>query len=264
MARFEGKVALVTGAGEGIGLELARQLAAEGAQVLLNDIDSARAEEAAAAICAGGGECRPLAGDAGDVEIIRRMVDTAVDAWGRLDIAVANAGLTLYGDFFDYEPATLELLLNLNLRGSFFLAQAAARQMRDQGDGGRILLTSSVTGLQAVRFLSAYGMTKAALRMLARNLVLELSPYNITINTIAPGAILTPRNLLDDPDFETSWGNLNPMKRVGTVEDVTAAALFLLSAQASHITGQTLVVDGGWSVTSPLPEITFRSEGESR
>ncbi len=263
MARFGGKVALVTGAGEGIGLELARQLAAEGAQVLLNDIDEARAARAAAAICAGGGECRPVSGDAGDVAFIRRMVDTAVAAWGRLDIAIANAGLTLYGDFFDYETAALERLLNVNLRGSFFLAQAAARQMRDQGDGGRILLTSSVTGLQAVRFLSAYGMTKAALRMLARSLVLELSPHKITINTIAPGAILTPRNLVDDPDFETSWGNLNPMQRVGTVEDVTAAALFLLSDQASHITGQTLVIDGGWSATSPLPEITFRSEGES-
>ena len=183
--------------------------------------------------------------------------------WGRLDFAIANAGLTLYGDFFDYQPAALERVLNLNLRGSFFLAQAAARQMRDQGEGGRILLMSSVTGLQAVHHLEAYGMTKAALRMLARSLVHDLSPHGITINSIAPGAILTPRNLADDPDFESTWGNEIPVRRVGLAEEIAAAALYLLSPEAAYVTGQTLVVDGGWSATSPLPgQITYRNEGD--
>ncbi len=263
MGRFDGRVALVTGSGEGIGLEIVRQLAREGAQVLLNDIDGDRASGAAAAIRAKGGDCRSFAGDAGDVAVARMMVATAVEAWGRLDLAVANAGLTLYGDFFDYEPAALERVLNLNLRGSFFLAQAAACQMRDQGEGGRILLMSSVTGLQAVHHLEAYGMSKAALRMLARGLVHDLSPHGITINSIAPGAILTPRNLQDDPDFENSWGNEIPVRRVGSVEEIAAAALFLLSPEASYITGQTLVVDGGWSVTSPLPgQISYRNQGD--
>lgn len=262
MANFSGRVALVTGAGEGIGLEIAGQLAAAGARVLLNDIDGARATGAAQMIAADGGDCRPCAGDAGDVAFIRDMVATAVARWGRLDIAVANAGLTYYGDFFDYQPEALERLLNLNLRGSFFLAQAAARQMREQGDGGRILLMSSVTGLQAVHHLEAYGMTKAALQMLARALVTDLSPLGITINALAPGAILTPRNLLDNPDFEDDWGHLNPTRRVGLVEDIAAAALYLLSPEAGYVTGQTLVVDGGWSVTSPLPTIKYRSEGD--
>ncbi len=260
MTTFAGQVAIVTGAGEGIGLEIASQLAAAGAAVLLNDLDGDRAGEAAATIRADGGECRPHVGDAGDVSLVRGMVSEAVATWGRLDMAVANAGLTLYGDFLDYEPVMLERLLNLNLRGTFFLTQAAARQMRDQGGGGRILLMASVTGVQAVRYLAAYGMTKAAISMLARSLVHELSPHHITINAIAPGAILTPRNLLDDPDFERSWGKLNPVQRVGTVEDIAAAALFLLAPAAGYITGQTLVVDGGWSATSPLPTISYLEE----
>lgn len=263
MGRFEGRVALVTGAGEGIGLEIARQLACEGAQVLLNDVDGERADSAAECVRAAGGDCRSFAGDAAEVAVIRNMVGAAVEAWGRLDFAVANAGLTLYGDFFDYEPAALERVLHLNLRGSFFLAQAAARQMRDQGEGGRILLMSSVTGLQAVHHLEAYGMTKAALRMLARSLVHDLSPHGITINCIAPGAILTPRNLGDDPDFERTWGDEIPLRRVGRAEEIAAAALYLLSPEAAYVTGQTLVVDGGWSATSPLPgQISYRNQGD--
>src|SRR5262249_26219799 len=154
-----------------------------------------------------------------------KMVRTTVETFGRLDMAIANAGLTIWGDFFDYTPDMFERVVNLNLRGSYFLAQAAARQMRDQGNGGRILLMSSVTGHQAIRYLSAYGMTKAGLEMLARNLVLELSPYHITINCVAPGSTVTPRNLVDDPDYVKHWGEIVPTGRSGTTEDMANAAL---------------------------------------
>jgi len=143
----------------------------------------------------------------------------------------------------------------VNLRGSFFLAQAAARQMRNQGSGGRILLLSSVTGHRALRFLSAYGMTKAAIEMLARGLVPELSPFGITINAIAPGATVTPRTLADEPDFEAAWSRVTPLGKPATIEDIAGAALFLLSDAAAHITGQSLVVDGGWTSIGAAPRM---------
>ncbi len=253
MPTFAGRVAVVTGAGTGIGQEIARRLALQGARVLLNDVDPGRAEAAAERIAAEGGVCRPAGGDGADVAVVRGLVEQAVQAFGRLDLAVANAGLTLYGGFFAYEPDAFDRLVAVNLRGSYFLAQAAARQMRAQGGGGRILLLSSVTGHRALKELSAYGMTKAALEMMARALVVELSPHGIAINAVAPGATVTPRTGAD-PEWEAGWARATPLGRPATVADVAAAALFLLSPEASHITGQALIVDGGWTSLGAAPE----------
>ncbi|MBZ0300775.1 MAG: SDR family oxidoreductase [Anaerolineae bacterium] len=257
MGAFAGQVAVITGAGIGIGFEIARQLAGLGAAVLLNDVNPTVAENASRQIAAAGGTCQPYAGDVADVATIRAMVQHAVEAFGRLDMAIANAGLTYYGNFFDYEPEHFERVVNLNLRGSYFLAQAAARQMRAQGTGGRILLISSVTGHQAVPFLSAYGMTKAAVEMMAKSLVPELAKLGITINAVAPGATVTPRNLHDDPDYVPNWARVVPTQRVALPEDIANAVLFLLSPQSHQITGQTIVVDGGWTVVSPTPSLDF-------
>lgn len=254
---FEKQSAIVTGAGVGIGYAIAEQLAMQGASVLLNDVDEVVAGEAAGQIRAAGGVCQPFAGDVSDVNTVRAMVASAVEQFGRLDIAVCNAGLTVWGDFFEYTQEMFDRVTSVNLRGTYFLAQAAARQMRDQGQGGRILFTSSVTGHQAIQYLSAYGMSKAALEMLARNLVVELSPHHITVNCIAPGATTTPRNLADDPNYDTVWGRIVPTGKVCKPEDIAQAALFLLSPGASQITGQTLIVDGGWSAISPTPSLDF-------
>jgi glucose 1-dehydrogenase len=247
---FTGAVAIVTGAGNGIGFEVAKQLAMNGASVIINDIDAELVKAASAKINElQAGATYPVTGDAGDIEVINELVNAAVQQFGKLNIAIANAGITLFGDFLEYKPEALQSVMTVNLQGSFFLAQMAAKQMIKQQSGGSILLMSSVTGHQAHKNLAAYGMTKAALEMLAKNLVIELSPYKITVNTVAPGATLTERTQ-EDADYKKTWSRITPMGRPATVEDVANAALFLVSPKAGHITGQNLVVDGGWTAVS--------------
>jgi glucose 1-dehydrogenase len=246
------KVAIVTGAGQGIGLAMCKKLAQAGAKVIINDIDDALVIKASEEIASQNGVCIPVPGDSSDRQIINRMVKVAVSQFGSLDIAIANAGITLYGDFFTYTPEAFNRVMQVNLAGTFFLAQAAALQMKKQVHGGSLLFTSSVTGHQAHKNLAAYGMSKAALEMLAKNLVIELSPYKININTVAPGATLTERTVADK-EYETTWSRITPLGRPATVEDIAHAALFLVSDEARHITGQSLVVDGGWTSVSPSP-----------
>lgn len=248
---FSNQSAIITGAGQGIGFEIAKQLCLHGASVILNDIDETLAQHAAAKISEHG-NCLAIPGNASDVSFIQFMVDEAVRSFGSLTIAIANAGITLFGDFFDYKPEALQQVMNVNLGGSFFLVQAAAKQMKLQQSGGSILLMSSVTGHQAHKNLAAYGMTKAALEMLAKTLVVELSPYKISINAIAPGATITERTNEDESYMQT-WSRITPMGKPATVDDIANAALFMVSPSSRHITGQSLVIDGGWTSVSPSP-----------
>jgi 3-oxoacyl-[acyl-carrier protein] reductase len=252
---LKGKSAIVTGAGQGIGLEICKRLVQEGAFVLLNDIERGLAEEGARKCMEGSfaGRCIAFAGDASATEIIKKMVNEVIAQTGRLDFAVANTGITLFGEFFTYSEEDFASVLKTNLQSAFFLAQQSAIQMKQNGNEGAILLMSSVTAHQSHKNLAAYGMTKAATEMLARNLVTELSPYKIRINALAPGATLTERTNMDSSYLKT-WSALTPLGQPADVRQIADAALFLLSDHASHITGQTLVIDGGWTAVSPQPE----------
>src|SRR5579864_8323705 len=217
---LKNKTAIVTGAGQGIGFEICRSLAKAGAKVILNDIDPGLAKHAADTINEEYREaCMEIPGDSSDLNIIKKMVDRAVEKYGRLDIVVANAGITLFGDFLTYSPEAFNKVMQVNLGGTFFLTQASANQMKNQPRGGSILFISSVTGHQAHKNLAAYGMSKAALEMLAKNLVIELSEYKITVNAIAPGATATERTM-EDKDYDKVWSTITPMGRPAVTADI--------------------------------------------
>ncbi|MBD2705714.1 SDR family oxidoreductase [Spirosoma sp. BT702] len=257
MTTFSSQTVLITGAGQGIGFAIARSLVQQGANVILNDFDESLAQKAAETIhqeitMAGAGRCEAYPGDASDVAFIETMVDYAVSRFGMVDIAIANAGITIFGDIFTTTPEAFQKIVDLNLRGSFFLAQVAAKQMRSQGTGGSVLFMSSVVGHVAHPGLPVYSMTKAGLEMLAKQLVIDFSPLGITVNAIAPGATLTERTL-DDPTYIPIWSRITPMGRPATVDDITNAALFLVAPASRHITGQSLVVDGGWTSVGVPP-----------
>lgn len=252
MKHFSEHAAIITGAGQGIGFAIASALCAEGAAVVLNDVDSDLAVLSAGTLRDQGGQCIAVPGDSSDSDVIQEMVATAVREFGKVTLCIANAGVTVFSSFLDFKEPHFNQIIQTNLKGSFFLAQAVAHQIVKQKSGGSILFMSSVTGHQAHQNLSAYGMTKAALENLTKHLVAELSPFRIRVNAVAPGATLTERTQ-SDTSYQKIWATLTPLGKPASTQDIANAALFLLSDKASHVTGQTLVVDGGWTVVSPQP-----------
>lgn len=252
--RFKEKVIIITGAGTGIGFEIARQLVQEGASVVLNDIDETLAKSACKKIAVETkGQIACYAGDAGEVNFIYDMVSFAVKKYGKIDMGIANAGITLFGKFLDFSESSFQKIVNLNLQGSFFMVQALARQIQKQNSKGAVLLMSSNIGYQSYPNLSAYAMSKAGISMLTRTLIAELSPIGIRINAVAPGATLTERTAVEEADYWSTWSKITPLNQIATPNDIAKTALFLLSDDASHITGQTIIVDGGWEAAGTQP-----------
>jgi 3-oxoacyl-[acyl-carrier protein] reductase len=165
---------------------------------------------------------------------------------------VCNSGITTFGDFLGYSRESMDTLLRVNITGTFFLIQFIAKLLKENNSKGAVVVTTSVTGHQAHPDLAAYGMTKGALIQLVKNLVLDLSPLGIRINAISPGATLTERTVLID-DFENQWCKITPMGVTADVSDISNAISFMLSDKSKQITGQTLIVDGGWTSYSPPP-----------
>lgn len=252
--RFEGKVALVTGAATGIGFEIADQLAKEGAQVIINDLNKEKLIEAEKTLNNLYPNCiKSFCSDASNVADIKSLMEFCVNSYGKIDIAIANAGITLFGDFLNFSEQEFDSVINLNLKGSFFLAQSFAKQIKVQKTAGKFIVMSSTVGTQSFSNLAAYAMTKSALKMLARSLVKDFSALNININCVAPGATLTERTALEGENYAKNWAEVIPINDIAYPIDIAKTILFLVSDDARHIQGQTILVDGGWSSVSPLP-----------
>lgn len=246
--RLQGKVALVTGSGQGIGRAIAVRLAQDGARVVVEDrSDNAAAEQTLAAVRQVGSSGCVIAGDIGDAQIDRGVIEQSVAAMGRVDILVNNAGIEKRAPFDEVTAADYDAVLDVNLRGAFFITQAFVRHVRERGDGGVVVNVSSVHEELPFPHFASYAASKGGLKMLMRDLAIELAPLGIRVNNIAPGAVQTPINaaLMAQPEkLKALLANI-PLKRLGTPEDVAHAAAFLASDEAAYVTGTTLFVDGG-------------------
>lgn len=245
--RLQHKVAIVTGAARGIGKALAEGYARAGASVIVADILGELAEATAAEIRQAGGNAFAVTVDLADLNTHERLVNTACDQFGRLDILVNNAALEPRGPALELTPETFDQALNINLRAVFFLSQRFARALIAQQRGGRIINLASTHQAVPLRHAAAYNISKGGLLMLTKSLALELAEYDIAVNGLAPGAILTDLNraVLADEAARTRVTAMIPQRRIGAPADVVGAAIFLASDDAAYVTGTTLFVDGG-------------------
>jgi NAD(P)-dependent dehydrogenase (short-subunit alcohol dehydrogenase family) len=248
-----GKVAIVTGAGSGIGRASALRFAAEGASVVAADIRGAKADETVAMIESGGGVGMPFAGDVADAADTERMVATARDAFGGLDALFNNAGTIRPGTAVQLSQDDWDLVMDVNVRSVFLGAKYAVPAMVERG-GGTIVSTASVSGLAGDRASVVYSASKAAVINLTRSLAVDHARQQIRVNCICPGAIDTPPvgRMLAEPEARERAAKAHPLGRIGRPEDIAAAAVWLCSDESSWITGHALVVDGGLSAQSHL------------
>jgi glucose 1-dehydrogenase len=246
--KLEGKVALVTGSAQGIGQAIAIRLAKEGANIIVDDRGgNTGAAETVKAIEATGRKACVITGDIANLDDNSRLISEGVLNMGQIDILVNNAGVERHADFWDVTEKDYDFVMHINLKGTFFLTQDFVNHLRATKRPGKIINISSVHEELPFPHFSTYCATKGALKMLCRDLAIELAPLGITVNNIAPGAIETPINtkLLNSPDLLKALLSNIPMNRLGKPDDVGGVAAFLASSDADYITGTTVIVDGG-------------------
>jgi glucose 1-dehydrogenase len=245
---LQGKAVAITGGDQGIGRGIAERLARDGADVALcYRANKVGADEVVAAIAAIGRKATAIQCDVGEVADGQRFIAEAAAWMGKIDVLVNNAGLERRADFWDVTETDFDAVLSVNLKGVFFITQAFVRHRMELKSGGKVINISSVHEELPFPHFASYCASKGGVKMMTRNLSIELAPLGITINNIAPGAIETPINkrLLNDPVKLKALLDNIPLKRLGKPEDVAAVASFLASADSDYVTGTTFFVDGG-------------------
>lgn len=242
------KVVLITGGSRGIGAAVAVEMAKQGADVAINSHSGGEAAaEVIAAVEAHGRRCISVEGDVALPETATAFVNAAVEAFGRVDVFVSNAGICPFHAFLDMPAETLKRTMEVNLHGAYFMTQAAANQMVKQGDGGAIVAISSISALVGGEFQTHYTPTKAGVHSLMQSCAIALGKHGIRCNSVLPGTILTDINkddLADPAKREYMEGRI-PLGRLGQPEDIGGAVAFLASDMAAYVTGAALLVDGG-------------------
>jgi len=244
MDRLKDKVAIITGAGQGIGKGIALRLAKENCAVVVSDIDETNAQKVADEIKQNGQKVMAIKCDVSQKTEVDTLINSTIEKFGHLDILVNNAGIFPYKDFFEMTEEDWDKVLSVNLKSVFLCSQAAAKVMHE---GSKIVDISSIASYVAFPQLTHYCASKGGINGFVRGLALELAPKKINVNAVAPGAINTPGAASNEEQRKQTIAGI-PLKKMGEPEDIANAVLFLASDEASYITGQILVVDGGWTI----------------
>lgn len=248
---LSGKVALVTGSTKGIGLAIAQRMAEAGARVVVSSRNQDACDDVAAGIRAQGGDALAVACNINYREQLQALVDQTVAAYGPIDILVINAALNpFYGPSQDIPDSAFDKIMSSNIGSAHRLCQMVLPGMAEKG-GGAVIIVSSIAGLKGSATLGAYGISKAADMQMARNLAVEWGPHDIRVNCIAPGLIRTDfaRALWENPETYQETVSRYPLRRIGEPDEIAGAAIFLASAAGRFVTGQTLVIDGGGTIS---------------